>query len=48
LAKSQPGFKDGTWMHDGKGNGMGVVVFAAPEVAEAAQGNLKPPPKGLN
>src|ERR1035441_1042524 len=28
LAKSQAGFMNGTWLHDGKGSGMGVIVFA--------------------
>ena len=46
LAKSQAGFKNGTWLHDGKGNGMGVIVFATAENAESAQGALKPPPGG--
>jgi hypothetical protein len=46
MAQSQPGFQSGTWMHDGKFNGMGVVVFATSEEAEAAQGVLKPPPGG--
>ncbi len=44
LAKSQAGFKDGTWLHDGKGHGMGVVVFDTMENAAAAQDVLKPPP----
>jgi hypothetical protein len=46
LAKSQAGFKNGTWMHDGRGAGMGVVVFATAEDAKAAQDTLKPPPAG--
>ena len=46
LAKSQAGFTSGTWLHDGKGNGMGVVVFATAENAESARGTLKPPPGG--
>ena len=46
LAKSQAGFKNGTWLHDGRGNGMGVIVFATAEDAGAAQGVLKPPPGG--
>ena len=45
-AKSQAGFKNGTWLHDGKGNGMGVIVFATAEDAESAQNALKPPPGG--
>jgi hypothetical protein len=44
MAKSQAGFKNGTWLHDGKGNGMGVIVFASAEDAESAQDALKPPP----
>lgn len=46
LAKSQVGFMNGTWLHDGAGNGMGVVVFATAADAEAAQDALKPPPGG--
>jgi hypothetical protein len=46
LAKSQAGFTNGTWLHDGKGNGMGVIVFATAENAQLAQGALKPPPGG--
>lgn len=46
LAKSQAGFENGTWLHDGKGNGMGVIVFATAENAESAQAALKPPPGG--
>ena len=45
-AKAQPGFQSGTWMHDGAGNGMGVIVFATAEYAEAAKGVLTPPPGG--
>lgn len=46
LARSQAGFKNGTWLHDGKGGGLGVIVFATQENAESAQGVLKPPPGG--
>lgn len=46
MAKAQPGFKSGTWLHDGAGNGMGVIVFATATDAEAAKGVLKPPPGG--
>jgi hypothetical protein len=46
LAKSQVGFMNGTWLHDGAGNGMGVIVFATAADAEAAQDALKPPPGG--
>jgi hypothetical protein len=46
LAKSQEGFMNGTWLHDGKGNGMGVVVFDTADHAASAQGTLKPPPGG--
>ena len=46
LAKSQVGFENGTWLHDGKGSGMGVIVFATAENAESAQAVLKPPPGG--
>ena len=45
-AKSQAGFESGTWLHDGVGTGMGVVVFATIEEARAAQDALKPPPGG--
>ncbi|HEY5109526.1 MAG TPA: hypothetical protein VII96_07935 [Acidimicrobiales bacterium] len=45
-AKAQPGFQSGTWLHDGAGNGMGVIVFATAEDAEAAKGVLTPPPGG--
>ena len=44
LASRQAGFKNGTWLHDGKGNGMGVMVFTTAENAESAQDALKPPP----
>ena len=43
MAKSQNGFTNGTWLHDGKGNGMGVIVFDTAENAAAAQDVLKPP-----
>jgi hypothetical protein len=46
LAKSQAGFKNGIWLHDGSGTGMGVVVFATADAAAAAQDTLKPPPGG--
>ena len=46
LARSQAGFENGTWLHDGKGNGMGVIVFATAEHAESAQSALRPPPGG--
>jgi hypothetical protein len=46
LAKSQAGFKNGTWLHDGKGTGRGVIVFDTAENAESAQSVLKPPPGG--
>lgn len=46
LAKAQAGFTNGTWLHDGKGGGLGVIVFATQEDAESAQGVLKPPPGG--
>jgi hypothetical protein len=43
LAKAQVGFKNGTWARDGKGRGMGVIVFDTAENAKAAQDALKPP-----
>ena len=46
MAKSQTGFNNGTWLHDGKGNGMGVIVFETAENAESARDALKPPPGG--
>jgi hypothetical protein len=46
MAKSQAGFQRGTWMHDSANNGMGVMVFATAENAEAAKDILKPPPGG--
>ena len=46
LAKSQEGFENGTWLHDGNGSGMGVIAFATAENAESARGALKPPPGG--
>ncbi len=46
MAKAQPGFQSGTWCHDGAGHGMGVMVFATAEEAEAAEGVVKPPPGG--
>jgi hypothetical protein len=45
-AKAQPGFQSGSWLHDGTGNGMGVIMFATAEQAEAAKGVLTPPPGG--
>jgi len=45
LAKSQPGFKNGSWMHDGP-DGMGVIVFDSAENAAAAADVLKPPAGG--
>jgi len=45
-AKAQPGFQSGIWLHDGAGNGMGVITFASAEEAEAAKGVLTPPPGG--
>jgi hypothetical protein len=46
LAQAQAGFTGGTWMHDGDGNGTGVVVFATLEEAETAKKVLTPPPGG--
>ncbi len=41
-AKAQPGFLSGTWMQDGTGNGMGPVLLASAEDAEAAKRVLTP------
>ena len=46
LSRSQPGFKHGVWMHDDDSNGMGVIVFASAEEAEAAKSALNPPQEG--
>jgi hypothetical protein len=46
LAKAQAGFKNGTWARDGKGHGMGVIVFDTAENAAAAQDALRPPAAG--
>jgi hypothetical protein len=43
MAKSQAGFENGTWLHDGKGHGLGVIVFDTEANAAAAQEVLKPP-----
>jgi hypothetical protein len=43
LAKTQAGFKNGTWARDGKGRGLGVIVFDTEENAAAALDALKPP-----
>ncbi len=43
MAKSQAGFQNGTWLHDGKGQGLGVIVFDTVENAAAAQDVLRPP-----
>jgi hypothetical protein len=47
LAKAQPGFQRGTWMHtpDAK-TGTGVIVFDTEEHASAAMKALQPPPGG--
>jgi hypothetical protein len=43
LAKAQAGFKNGTWARDGKGHGIGMIVFDTTENAAAAQDVLRPP-----
>ncbi len=42
-AQAQPGFQSGTWLHDGTGKGMALIVFATGEEAEAAKAALTPP-----
>ena len=46
LAKAQPGFQRGTWMHSQAMTGTGVMVFDTEEHATAAMEVLKPPPDG--
>ncbi len=46
LAKSQPGFERGMWMHSEAMTGTGVIVFDTSEHASAALETLKPPPGG--
>jgi hypothetical protein len=47
LAKAQPGFERGTWMHTGDGTmGTGIVVFDTEEHASSAMTALQPPPGG--
>jgi hypothetical protein len=46
MAKSLAGLKNGTWVHDGDRNGIGVIVFDSEENATAAQDVLKPPSGG--
>jgi hypothetical protein len=46
MVKSQVGFKNGTWVHDGNRNGLGVIVFDTEEHATGAQDALKPPAGG--
>ena len=41
LAKSQVGFMNGTWLHDGAGNGMGVIVFATAAGRGSGAGRLE-------
>jgi hypothetical protein len=47
LAKAQPGFQRGTWMHDEAAMiGTGVYVFDTEEHASAGAEALQPPPGG--
>ena len=46
LAKAQPGFQRGTWMHSNAMTGTGVIVFDTEEHASAAMASLQPPPGG--
>ena len=46
LAKAQPGFERGTWMHNEAGTGTGVMVFDTEGHASAAMNALQPPPGG--
>jgi len=47
LAKAQPGFQRGTWMHnEGGTDGTGVIVFDTSEHATAAMAAMQPPPGG--
>ena len=41
-AKALPGFQKGTWMNDGAGAGICVVVFDSEEHAKAAVDSLAP------
>jgi hypothetical protein len=34
---------NGTWAREGKGNGIGVIIFATAENATTAQDVVKPP-----
>jgi hypothetical protein len=45
-AKAQPGFQQGTWMHNAAMTGTGVIVFDTEEHATAAMDALQPPPGG--
>jgi hypothetical protein len=46
LAKAQPGFQRGTWMHDEANLGTGVIVFDTEAHASGAVAALQPPPGG--
>ncbi len=46
LAKAQPGFQRGTWMHNEAMLGTGVIVFDTEEHASGAVEALQPPPGG--
>jgi hypothetical protein len=46
LAKAQPGFERGMWMHSAAMTGTGVIVFDTEEHANAAVEALQPPPGG--
>jgi len=42
--KTLPGFTRGTWMNDGAGEGICIIVFETEENAKAAVGHLTSPP----
>ena len=46
LAKAQPGFERGMWMHSEAMTGTGVIVFDTEEHASSAVEALQPPPGG--
>ena len=46
LAKQQPGFQRGSWMHNDTNTGTGVIVFDTEEHATTAVAALQPPPGG--
>jgi len=46
LAKAQPGFQRGTWMHSEAGTGTAVMVFDSEDHASSAMKTLQPPDGG--